>query len=288
MGYDILTWKTVRDRFWSGHPLPNILFIEGNFDTEFVRVDEFSGSMTNSFGMASPPPNEWSKDIAYAAGSIPPSQILKVSVVSTPTQNGSENETVSQFAHLAELVRASGVEGVEFNLSCPNVAATEGDIYMDPKFTARIVEAARDRVGPSYPIFLKVGYLDDYGLLIESTLSSISGIVAINAIPGIVKFPDGSLAFSDRGKKAGICGAAIFRKGIAAVRQLALLREKYGDFLIVGVGGILKPSDAVEYLDSGADVIEIGTGAMYNPYLALEIKLALHQAIIKQTLTMKS
>ena len=31
LGYDILTHKTVRDRIWEGHRLPNILNVEGDF-----------------------------------------------------------------------------------------------------------------------------------------------------------------------------------------------------------------------------------------------------------------
>ncbi|MEK9161093.1 MAG: diguanylate cyclase, partial [Patescibacteria group bacterium] len=39
-----------------------------------------------------------------------------------------------------------------------------------------------------------------------------------------------------------------------------------------GVGGVTRPEDYKEYRDAGADVVMSATGAMWNPYLAKEIK----------------
>jgi dihydroorotate dehydrogenase len=40
----------------------------------------------------------------------------------------------------------------------------------------------------------------------------------------------------------------------------------------VGVGGVTVPEDFEEYRAAGADIVMSATGAMWNPYLAKEIK----------------
>ena len=56
-------------------------------------------------------------------------------------------------------------------------------------------------------------------------------------------------------------------------RRLAAVRTKTGGtWKIVGVGGVVTPKDFKEYREAGADVVMTATGAMWNPYLAKEIK----------------
>jgi dihydroorotate dehydrogenase len=43
-------------------------------------------------------------------------------------------------------------------------------------------------------------------------------------------------------------------------------------FSLEGVGGVTVPADYTEYRDAGADVVMSATGAMWDPYLAEEIK----------------
>ena len=43
-------------------------------------------------------------------------------------------------------------------------------------------------------------------------------------------------------------------------------------FSITGVGGVMTPEDYLDYRSAGADVVMSATGAMWNPYLAEEIK----------------
>ena len=58
-------------------------------------------------------------------------------------------------------------------------------------------------------------------------------------------------------------------------RRLKALREEFGlKYAIVSSGGVTVPKDFKEYRDAGADVVMTATGAMWNPYLAKEIKEA--------------
>ncbi len=73
--------------------------------------------------------------------------------------------------------------------------------------------------------------------------------------------------------KGGVCGAPIKWAGLEMVKRLKKIREeKNYKFSIDGVGGVTNKEDYEEYIKSGADAVFSATGAMWNPYLAQEIK----------------
>ncbi|MBI1971876.1 MAG: hypothetical protein HYS53_01105 [Candidatus Aenigmarchaeota archaeon] len=273
-GYDILTLKTVRDSYWEGWPLPNVINVSGDFAGGFSFSKDFTGTITNTFGIGSPDPEKWVEDVKEnIIKNLPKGKVFKISVIPHPKHKTRE-DFVGQFANLSAIVKETGADCVEYDLSCPNLSSSEGDVYADPKLTREIVESARTVVG-KYPILIKVGYLDNFGHLTEAVGNIVDGIVAINAMPAVVKDGGGPM-FPERGGKAGVCGEALREMGLNAVGQLHSLRQKSGyKYSLTGVGGISGQNDAIRYLDAGADAIEIGTAAMLNPLLALSIKKAL-------------
>ena len=72
---------------------------------------------------------------------------------------------------------------------------------------------------------------------------------------------------------SGVCGSAIKWAGLDMVARLGRLREELSlKFSIVGCGGVTTPADYEEYRAAGTDAAQSATGAMWNPYLAREIK----------------
>ncbi len=58
-------------------------------------------------------------------------------------------------------------------------------------------------------------------------------------------------------------------------KRLAGLRAELGmKYSIVSSGGVTVPADFKEYRDAGADIVMSATGAMWNPYLARDIRRA--------------
>ena len=85
---------------------------------------------------------------------------------------------------------------------------------------------------------------------------------------------DGKQALPGEGRlRSGVCGASIKWAGLDMVKKLKKLRGELGySYTIIGVGGVTTADDFFEYRDAGADVVMSATGAMWNPYLAREIK----------------
>ena len=104
----------------------------------------------------------------------------------------------------------------------------------------------------------------------------VDGFSAINTIPAAVVNPDGTQALPGAHRvKSGICGHAVKWAGLDMVKRLKVLREELGmKYTIIGCGGVTVPADFKEYRDAGADIVMTATGAMWNGYLAQEIKTA--------------
>jgi dihydroorotate dehydrogenase len=65
-----------------------------------------------------------------------------------------------------------------------------------------------------------------------------------------------------RDEAGGMSGAPLHALSVAVVAKPRRLLP--GHFPIVGVGGIMKPEDALRMLDAGADLIQLYTGLVYE------------------------
>jgi len=277
LGYGILTYKTMRDRPWVGHQMPNLLNVRGDFQTGFVSSTELTGSITNSLGMPTPEPEVWQSD-ARKLAEVKRDRYFVMSVTATPDPGG-EDSMLSQFSTLAAMSKKVGADAVELNLSCPNVSPGEGgETFTDPKLSGKVVGAVRAAVGTDFPIFVKVGLLDDYTAFVDCTYDERVAYVAINSVPGVVREASGKVIFSDRGGKAGVCGAAIREKALQAVSKLARLRGGRREFPLIGLGGVLGPEDGLALMGAGADAVESAAGALIDPTLGLRVNLGLLEA----------
>lgn len=102
----------------------------------------------------------------------------------------------------------------------------------------------------------------------------VDGFSIINTIAAPVKNKQGEQALPGQGRAvSGICGRPIKWAGIDMVSRLKILREELNlDYKIVGCGGVTTPQDYQDYIQAGADAVTSATGAMWNPYLAKEVK----------------
>lgn len=68
----------------------------------------------------------------------------------------------------------------------------------------------------------------------------------------------------------GVSGAGLTKKSLDVVRYLAKIKQR--DFLIIGAGGIMTPSDAKEMIASGADLIQLYSAMIYSgPFIVHKI-----------------
>lgn len=283
-GFDICVYKTVRSKVFPCHPYPNILSVKVKGDLKYDNAQnklvadhnyEEPLSITNSFGVPSKEVKVWQKDVRKAISYAKEEQILIMSFMGTVRENQTREEFVADYVLAAKESLETGAKILETNLSCPNIG-NEGLVCYDLDMTEKICQAIRQEI-ENTPLILKVGYYkddEDIKRLAEITEKYAQGISAINTIPAEIVDKDGKQALSGPNRiKSGVCGASIKWAGLEMVMRLNEIRRELGyTYAIIGVGGVINPSDFFEYRKAGADIVMSATGAMWNPYLAQEIK----------------
>lgn len=280
LGFDVLTYKTIRRQSHAPHPLPNIVHINSDQLLDYsdleqaVYVDDKPRktadkiAISNSFGNACLESTRVKEDIALAKKSLSVGQVLIVSVYG----EGTSLESVSlDFAEAALIAKESGADIIELNFSCPNLLKSGEPLYRNPECVYEITKQVVKSV-EEIPILIKLGLISERDfadkLLIAAARAGARGISAINSISMRVLDRMQLPVFGER-IYSGVSGYPIRKLAIQCIKKLAHINQKEKlDLVILGVGGITLPEHFNEFFNAGADIALSASGMMWNPYLA--------------------
>lgn len=175
--------------------------------------------------------------------------------------------SLKDYEKLARSLDDAGVDAIELNVSCPNVR--KGGIWFgtDRKMLGKLVSATKESLQHSVLITKLSPTVSDIGEFAQIAEDAGSDAVSlINTIPGI------AIDINTRKPKirniiGGLSGPAI--KPIA----LRMVYETYKRVTIpiIGMGGIMNASDALEFIIAGATAVAVGTANFINPLTTVEI-----------------
>ena len=283
LGFDLLTYKTVRSSYRPCYPLPNWVFVsdDGQINGPIYYREsppEDTSAVTSSvcFGMPSMSPDVWRPDVARAKEALRDGQLLIVSVVGTPEAGWGGEEMANDFAECAAWAVEAGADIVEANLSCPNVCTAEGSIYLDPEFSRGVATTVRSRIG-KVPLLMKVGYFEEESLMrsfLQAVSAAVDGVTMVNGLTRPVLYPDGRPVFGSDYVQAGVLGRSIHRASVQSVQMAKRIARSEGlDLSVLAVGGASVLADIKDFFDVGADAVLMGSSPMYCPSLAADAKL---------------
>jgi len=187
-------------------------------------------------------------------------------------------ETVDEYARLAEaLDGVSGVSALEVNISCPNVKAGGAEFGASAESAARVTAAVRRST--SLPVLVKLtpNTSDIAEVAIAVAEAGADAISLINTLWGMAIDIDkrqpmlGNLT-------GGLSGPAIKPVALAMVYQVAGAVK----LPVVGCGGIIKASDALEFIMAGASAVQVGTASFINTRAPLDILEGIEKFMIEK------
>jgi dihydroorotate dehydrogenase len=277
LGFDVVTYKTVRSRQRDCYPLPNLVPVEcpslHGGEAEVNECREMQGSWAVSFGMPSKSPELWRADVQWTRDQLASNKLLCVSVVASVQDGWAIDDLADDYARCAKWAVESGADVIETNFSCPNVATCDGQLFQQPGDARIVAERVREAIG-DVPLIIKIGHVATPAAatqLIEALHPNATALAMTNSIATAVIQPDGNRRFD--GQVRGICGRAILD---ASTNQVAmfqqLLSASESELVLIGVGGAGSATSVRGYLDAGAHAVHLATAAMLNPRVALEIK----------------
>jgi dihydroorotate dehydrogenase (NAD+) catalytic subunit len=186
-------------------------------------------------------------------------EIIKLKKLKIPVIGSIFGSNKKEFIELAKKMENYGVDALELNMSCPHAKGYGLEIGTDPDLVKEITSKVKKST--KIPVFVKIS--PNIANIIEIAKSAedgnADGIVAINTLKAMkidldLKMPVLSNIIG------GYSGNAIKPIGIRCVYEIS---QNIG-IPIIGVGGITKGIDAIEYLMAGATAVQIGSGIYYR------------------------
>ena len=278
LGFDVLTYKTVRSRAHDCYQRPNLqpVLVSAQLTGNEIQVsatDSMRGSWAVSFGMPSRSPDVWRVDVERTRDALPAKKRLSVSVVATVQPDWSIDAVAEDYAQCARWAVESGADCIETNFSCPNVATCDGQLYQEPAAAGIVAATVRDAIG-GVPYIIKVGHLRsqaDGVTLLDAVAPYVDAISMTNSIATTVQGAANQMLFD--GQKRGICGAGIATASIDQTSWMAqLIGQRKADIRLIGVGGIGSLVEVNQYLDAGAHAVQLATAAMTDPEIGLKLR----------------
>lgn len=177
--------------------------------------------------------------------------------------------TVEEYVEVTRRFDDSPIDGIEINISCPNVK--EGGVVFgnSPEMSARVVAACR--AVTKKPIITKLSpnqtdIRDNARRCIEAGTDAFSVINTVMGMAIDVKSRRPVLG----NIQGGLSGPAIKPIALLKVHQVYEVARPH-NVPIIGQGGITTVNDALEFLIAGATTIGIGTALFYDPMICKKI-----------------
>jgi dihydroorotate dehydrogenase len=289
LGFDVLTYKTVRSGPRECYGLPNLQPVRcgqlHGSESDLPAVSEMTGSWAVSFGMPSKAPDVWRADLERTRARLPAGKALSVSVVGTIQPGWTIDDLADDYAQCARWAVEAGADCVETNFSCPNVSTCDGQLYQDYASARLVAQRVRQAIGKR-PLVIKVGHVrsDDEAQQLLAAVGDVADALAMtNSVATTVAGPDGRLLFD--GQRRGVCGDATREASTAQVERFARLlgreraapgsQRREAGLRLIGVGGASAAGHVLAYLAAGAESVHLATGAMVRPDVALTIRAEL-------------
>lgn len=271
LGFDVVTYKTVRSRERLCYPAPNLTPVSAakfnGGETDLPVASAFEGSWAISFGMPSKPVADWTADVSRTRARLPAEKKLAVSVVGTFESDWSIEQLADDYATCARLAAEHGADAVEINLSCPNVTTCDGQLYQNPAQASLIAQQTRAAIG-KLPLIAKIGFDTSPTLLalLDTLVGEVDAVATTNCIAATV-------AGQFDGQPRGIGGKAIIDSSVRQVERIGnWIVQNNSPLKVIGVGGISTAADVRRYLDAGAEHTQLATAVMQDPQIGLTIR----------------
>ena len=174
--------------------------------------------------------------------------------------------TIDEYVELCRILNTLPIDGVELNLSCPNVKAgclAFGTTYEGVKEVTSAVRKVLDK-----PLIVKltpnVTDITQTAKAVED--AGADAVSLINTLLGM-KIDIHTRRPVLANNTGGLSGPAIRPVAVRMVYQVAQTVK----IPIMGLGGIVSAEDAIEFLLAGASTISIGSGNFLSPYTSIEV-----------------
>lgn len=225
---------------------------EGN---DYPRMAETASGMLNCVGLQN-------KGVDYFCSTIYP-KIKDIATNMIVNVSGSCPEDYAECT--ARINELENIPAIELNISCPNVKQGGMAFGVTTEGASSVVKAVRKAYNKTLIVKLSpnVTSIADIARSVED--AGADSVSLINTLMGMAidiekRRPVLSIA------TGGLSGPAVKPVAVRCVWQVA----KAVKIPVIGLGGIMNASDAIEFMLAGASAIQIGTANFIDPAVTIK------------------
>lgn len=226
---------------------------EGN---DYPRMAETPSGMLNCVGLQN-------KGVDYFCDHIYP-QLKDIQSNVLVNVSGSSPEDYAECA--ARINELDHIPGIELNISCPNVKDGGMAFGVTCEGAASVVRAVRKRYDKTLIVKLSPNVTDIASIAKAVEAEGADSVSLINTLMGM------SIDIERRQSRlsigtGGLSGPCVKPVALRMIWQVA----RAVNIPVVGLGGIMNATDAIEFLMAGATAIEIGTANFIDPTTTIRV-----------------
>jgi dihydroorotate dehydrogenase (NAD+) catalytic subunit len=201
--------------------------------------------------------------------------------LSTPVFVNIYGKSITEYAELANrLEDIDEVSGIEVNISCPNVKSGGMAFGAYPESAAEVVRAIRKQTRKPMMVKLSPNVTDITEIAKAAEGEGTDSISLINTITGM------AINIETRRPRlanitGGLSGPAIKPVALRMVWQVV----QTVTVPVIGIGGIMTATDALEFLIAGATAVQVGTANFINPHATLDIIDGIEAFLMQRNIT---
>ena len=227
---------------------------EGN---DYPRMAETASGMLNCVGLQN-------KGVDYFCEHIYP-QIKDIDTNMIVNVSGSSPEDYAECA--ARIDAQDKIPAIELNISCPNVKDGGMAFGVTCQGASSVVKAVRQAYHKTLIVKLSPNVTDIAEIARAVEAEGADSVSLINTLMGMAIDVEKRKKVLSIGT-GGLSGPCVKPVALRMVNQVA----KAVKIPVVGLGGISKAKDALEFLMAGATAIEIGTANFLDPAVTIKVR----------------
>lgn len=236
---------------------------EGN---PYPRMAETPAGMLNAVGLQN-------KGVHYFKNTIYP----RIKDIQSPLIVNVSGSAVEDYVETAEIINElDKIPAIELNISCPNVKEGGMAFGVNAASAAKVIEAVRKVYHKTLIVKLSPNVTDITEIARVAEANGADSVSLINTLLGMA---------IDAEKRKPILSTITGGLSGPAVKPIALRMvwqvSNAVNIPVIGMGGIMNATDAIEFFLAGATAIEIGTANFVEPTATLDILKGIEGYLVK-------
>jgi len=253
IGGIVVKGTTLRDRQGNAYP----------------RMAETPSGMLNAVGLQN-------KGVEYFIKNIYP----EIKDFQTEIFVNVSGSTIEDYITTSEMLNdLDKIPGIELNISCPNVK--EGGMAFGTSCLSatQVVKAVRKVYKKELMVKLSPNVTDIAEIAMAVEAEGADSISLINTLLGMAINAEKRIPILST-VTGGLSGPAVKPVALRMVWQVA----KAVKVPVVGMGGIMNATDAIEFLLAGATAIQIGTANFIDPTVSIKVLEGIEDYLVRHKL----